>query len=167
MHCGATGLLPNASRAGVALRASVAVRPPQRWNGLPEDAHACATNHKSNASRVKYVHRCATGPLSNASRAEVALRASVAMRPPQRSNGLPEDAHRCATSHWSNASRVQDRRCSPARLVLCRTRRARVALRASVANTSLSLRNHHAGLGGGLHEKRLLSPTCRGAITDE
>ena len=36
-------LLMGASRAGVALRASIATRPPQRWNGLPEDAHRCAT----------------------------------------------------------------------------------------------------------------------------
>ena len=105
------------------------------------------------------MHCGATGLLPNASRAGVALRASVAMRPPQRSNGLPEDAHRCATSHWSNASRVQDRRCSPARLVLCRARRARVALRASVANTSLSLRNHHARWGVCMR-RRQLQPRC-------
>ena len=65
-HRCATGPLTRASRAGVALRASVATRPPQRWNGLPEDAHGCATSHWSNASR-----------------AGVALRASVAMRHPQ------------------------------------------------------------------------------------
>ena len=70
-HRCATGPLTRASRAGVALRASVATRPPQRWNGLPEDARVWATARLSSASR--------DGSLSNASRAEVALRASAAM----------------------------------------------------------------------------------------
>ena len=45
-------------------------------------------------------HRCATGPFVARMRARVALRASVALRPPQRWNGLPENAHVCATNHW-------------------------------------------------------------------
>ena len=36
-HSCATGPLTRASRAGVALRASVATRPPQRWKGPPEE----------------------------------------------------------------------------------------------------------------------------------
>ena len=125
-HRCATGPLTRASRAGVALRASVATRPPQRWNGLPEDARVCATARLSSASRVQYgrciaalmvfcrtrrarrsrcarrppcyavpcygrAHSCATGPLTRASRAGVALRASVATRPPQRWKGPPEE----------------------------------------------------------------------------
>ena len=138
-HRCATGPLTRASRAGVALRASVATRPPQRWNGLPEDARVCATARLSSASRVQYgrciaalmvlcrtrrarrsrcarrppcyavpcygrAHSCATGPLTRASRAGVALRASVATRPPQRWKGPPEER-------------------ASARLLVCRARR--------------------------------------------
>ena len=68
-------------------------------------------------------HRCAAGPPTRASRAGVALRASVATRPPQRWNGLPENARVCATARLSSASRVQGGGCIAARMVLCRARR--------------------------------------------
>ena len=96
--CVLTGFLGRASRAGVALRAAAAVERVAR------------------GGRAAHIGRCAT---------------------PQRWSCLPEDAHVCATNHFSNALRVKDGGCNAARLVLCRARRARIAPRASVANTNL------------------------------
>ena len=100
-HRCATGLFVARMRARVALRASVALRPPQRWNGLPTRmsarriigeprrargsrlAHRSLRDLRNSDGLPEDLHVCAINHLSNASRARVALRASVAMRPPQ------------------------------------------------------------------------------------
>ena len=88
-------------------------------------------------------HRCAINHLSIASRAGVALRAaSVAMRPPQRWNGLPTRmsarrfigaprrargsrlAHR-SLRDFRNGGTVCLKICMSARVIICRSRRAR------------------------------------------
>ena len=86
--------------------------------------------------------------VSCASRAGVALRATVAMRPPRRRNGLPVDAHRCATNQLSSAPRVKGGRRIAARLVICPARRARGS---RCAHRSLcGLRSGGTVWGGGL-----------------
>ena len=104
------------SRARVALRASVAMRPPQRWNGLPEDANRCSANQMSSASHVNERRRIAARlVLCRARRARGLRCAHRSLRGLRAVSRLPEDAHHCATSTLSSASR------------------AGVALRASVA----------------------------------
>ena len=83
----------------------------------------CALQRYAMMCSWERAHRCAAGPPTRASRAGVALRASVATRPPQRWNGLPENARVCATARLSSASRVQGGGCIAARMVLCRARR--------------------------------------------
>ena len=124
-HRCATGPFVARMRARVALRASVALRPPQRWNGLPTRMSARRIIGEPRRARGSRLAHRSLRDLRNGGTVCLKMRMSARLvlcrtrrawgsRCAQRSlcdlrrggrRGVPADAHRCATSHLSNASR--------------------------------------------------------------